>query len=113
MLKIKMDGPIERITGASGAMGFTLSIPDRRSLSTSHDFARKDKRLASVNVVNTSHGAEVTVQFKDGVPAYRAKARGDRLEIALGTEGHTKKVAKKKKGDDKAKPKAAKKKAHK
>jgi hypothetical protein len=111
VLKIKMDGPIERITGASGAMGFTLSIPDRRSLSTSHDFARKDKRLALVNVVNTSHGAEVTVQFKDGVPAYRAKAKGDRLEIALGTEGH-KKVAKKKKVDDKAKPKAARKKAH-
>jgi hypothetical protein len=96
VLKIKMDGPIEGITGAAGAAGFTLSIPGRRSVSTATDLAHKDKRLASVNVVNTSHGAEVTVQFKDGVPPYLAKVKGDRLEIALGKEGHSK-VAKSKK----------------
>jgi len=91
-----MDGAIERITGAAGAMGFTISVPGRRSVSAASDLARKDKRLASVNVVNTSHGAEVSVQFKDGVPSYLAKARGDRLEIALGKDGHSK-VAKSKK----------------
>ena len=102
VLKIKMDGPVEKISGASGAMGFTITIPDRRSLSSVSELTRKDKRLASVNVVNTSHGAEVTVQFKDGVPPYLAKAKGDRLEIALGNEhGGSKKVAKKKKSDGK------------
>ena len=104
-LKLKMDGPIERIHGAAGAMGFTISLPDRRSISSTTDLARKDKRLASVNVVNTSHGAEVTLQFKDGVPAYLAKIKGDRLEIALGTEKGAKKVAKKKHDGDKAKTK--------
>jgi hypothetical protein len=96
VLKIKMDGAIDHINGASGAMGFTVSVPGRRSVSSGSDLARKDKRLASVNVVNTSHGAEITVQFKDGVPPYLAKIKGDRLEIAIGKEGHTK-VAKKKK----------------
>ncbi len=67
-LKLKMDGPIERINGAAGAMGFTISLPDRRSVSSTTDLARKDKRLSSVNVINTSHGAEVTLQFADGVP---------------------------------------------
>ncbi|MFS8067667.1 MAG: hypothetical protein ACMG6S_14985, partial [Byssovorax sp.] len=112
-LKLKMDGPIERINGASGAMGFTISLPDRRSVSSTTDLARKDKRLSSVNVINTSHGAEVTLQFKDGVPAYLAKVKGDRLEIALGTERGPKKVAKKKHDSDKskAKAKAAKKKS--
>jgi len=110
-LKLKMDGPIERINGAAGAMGFTISLPDRRSVSSTTDLARKDKRLASVNVVNTSHGAEVTIQFRDGVPPYLAKVKGDRLEIALGSEHGAKKVAKKKHdGDkDKAKPKGKKK----
>jgi hypothetical protein len=104
VLKIKMDGAIERIHGASGAMGFTLSIPGRRSLSNSSELTRKDKRLASVSVLNNASGAEVTVQFKDGVPPYLAKANGDRLEIALGTE---KKIASKgkKHGDEKAKKK--------
>jgi hypothetical protein len=96
VLKIKMDGPIEGITGAAGAAGFTLTVPNRRSVSTTTDLAHKDKRLASVNVVNTSKGAEVTVQFKDGVPPYLAKVKGDRLEIALGKETHSK-VAKSKK----------------
>jgi PilZ domain-containing protein len=108
-LKLKMDGPIERINGAAGAMGFTISLPDRRSVSSTTDLARKDKRLSSVNVVNTSHGAEVTLQFKDGVPPYLAKVKGDRLEIALGSEHGAKKVAKKKHDGDKAKPKAKKK----
>jgi PilZ domain len=96
VLKIKMDGAIEKINGAAGAMGFTISVPGRRSVSSASDLTRKDKRLASVNVVNTSHGAEISVQFKDGVPAYLAKVKGDRLEIAIGKEGHSK-VAKKKK----------------
>jgi hypothetical protein len=111
-LKLKMDGPIERITGAAGAMGFTISLPDRRSVSATTDLARKDKRLASVNVVNTSHGAEVTLQFKDGVPPYLAKIKGDRLEIALGSEHGSKKVAKKKHDGDKAKTKTKTKKKH-
>jgi hypothetical protein len=95
-----MDGAIERINGAAGAMGFTISVPGRRSVSSASDLARKDKRLASVNVVNTSHGAEVSVQFKDGVPPYLAKVKGDRLEIAIGKESHSK-VAKSKKNKKK------------
>jgi hypothetical protein len=96
VLKIKMDGAIEKISGAAGAMGFTISVPGRRSVSSASDLTRKDKRLASVNVVNTSHGAEISVQFKDGVPPYLAKVKGGVLEIAIGKEGHSK-IAKKKK----------------
>ena len=105
VLKIKMDGAcIERINGAAGAaMGFTISPgPTAARCPAAPELARKDKRLASVNVVNTSHGAEVTVQFKDGVPPYLAKVKGDRLEIAIGREGHSK-VAKSKKGKKKKK----------
>jgi hypothetical protein len=101
-LKIKMDGNVEKFSGASGAAGFTITVPGRRATSPSTDLARKDKRLASVNVVNTSKGAEITVQFKDGVPPYLAKAKGDKLEIAIGKEGHSK-VAKSKKSKKKGK----------
>jgi hypothetical protein len=89
-----MDGALDGLVGASGAMGFTISVPNHRALSTSTDLAKKDKRLASVKVVNTSQGAEITVQFKDGVPAYLARVKGDKIEIALG--GADKKIAKKK-----------------
>jgi hypothetical protein len=97
VLKLKMDGPVEGITGSAGAAGFTVTVPNHRSISTASELAKKDKRLASVNVVNTSHGAEITVQFKDDVPPYAAKVKGDRIEIAIGKEGKGhEKVAKKK-----------------
>ncbi|WP_170229102.1 PilZ domain-containing protein [Polyangium fumosum] len=114
VLKLKMDGPIETVNGAAGAMGFTVSLPGRRALSSATELARKDKRIASINVVNNPAGAEISLQFKDGVPAYLAKAKGDRLDIALGTDAK-KKVAKagdktkKKKAADKKKAAAAKK----
>ncbi|WP_437562305.1 PilZ domain-containing protein [Sorangium sp. So ce542] len=102
VLKLKMDGPIEELNGAAGAMGFTVSLPDRRALSSGSGLARKDKRIASVRVVNTAHGAEITLQFKDGVPAYKAKARGDRLEIALGRDEPKKVASKSKKEKEKS-----------
>ncbi|XXY48173.1 PilZ domain-containing protein [Sorangium sp. So ce269] len=111
VLKLKMDGPVEELNGAAGAMGFTVSLPDRRALSSGSGLARKDKRIASVRVVNTPHGAEITLQFKDGVPAYKAKARGDRLEISLGRDEPKKVAAKSKK--EKKKAEEAKKKSEK
>lgn len=92
VLKIKTDGDIETVNGAAGAMGFTISLPGRRAKSTASELMRKDKRIASLNIVNNPTGAEISVQFKDGVPAYIAKAKGNRLDIALGTD--SKKVAK-------------------
>ena len=39
------------------------------------------------------NAAELTVQFKDGVPAYLARAKDNKLEIMLGTEGKGKSKA--------------------
>lgn len=111
VLRIKMDGAIERIAGSAGAQGFTINVPGRRSTSSATDLARKDKRLASVNVVNTSHGAEISVQFKDDVPSYQAKVKGEKLEISIAKPEHSKKVAKKKDSEGKKK-KGKKKKSH-
>lgn len=105
VIRIKMDGALERITGAAGAQGFTISVPGRRSLSSNTDYTRKDKRLASVNVVNTSNGAEVSVQFKDEPPSYQARIKGEKLEISIAKEAHSK-VAKKKDSKGKKKKKS-------
>ena len=69
VLRIRTDGPIARLTGASGGSGFTIVLPERRALSSEADLLRKDKRLASVKVINSSRGSEITLQFRDGVPA--------------------------------------------
>lgn len=96
-LKIKMDGPVEGFTANEAEDGFTIVVPKHKSASTSSTLVHKDKRLSAVDVVNREEGAEITVKFKGDVPAYKAKVRGDRIEIALGGEGGSKKSDEKKK----------------
>jgi hypothetical protein len=82
-----MDGAIEKIAGAPDATGFNVVIPNRRSLEAAAPLAARDGRIASIKVTNDSGGAELNLQFKDGVPNYEVRARGDELEIILAPIG--------------------------
>jgi hypothetical protein len=88
VLKIKMDGAVARIQGASQPSGFTIVIPGRKSLDAAGPLAAKDPRIAAIRVSNEPAGAELTVTFKDGVPNYQVKAHGDTLEMHLAKAGH-------------------------
>lgn len=86
-IKIKMDGPIEAIQGATQPAGFTIVLPNRKSADgAAAALADKDPRLAGLNLSNEASGAELTVTFKDGVPNYLVKAKGDTLELSLAGE---------------------------
>ncbi|MGH7270044.1 MAG: hypothetical protein ACREJ3_06395, partial [Polyangiaceae bacterium] len=87
VLRIKMDGPIESIEGASQAMGFTVKLPGRKSLEAAAPLAARDSRIAAIKVANENAGADLTLTFKDGVPNYQVSARGDTLVIALAPVG--------------------------
>lgn len=83
LLHIKMDGLIDSIEGAQQPTGFTVHLPGRRSLEAAGPLTARDGRIASVKVSNDPNGAELTLTFKDGVPNYQVRAKGDTLEIAL------------------------------
>ncbi|MBX3228300.1 MAG: PilZ domain-containing protein [Labilithrix sp.] len=83
IIKIKMDGPIEAIQGATQPSGFTIVTPNRKSIDPAAALADKDPRLAGLNVSNEESGAELTVTFKDGVPNYVVRAKGDTLELVF------------------------------
>jgi hypothetical protein len=87
VLRIKMDGEIEKIEGDGQPTGFTVVIPGRRSLEPAAPLAARDSRIASIRVTNDGSGAELTVAFKDGVPNYLVRAKGDVLEIVLSPAG--------------------------
>lgn len=107
-LAVKLDGEVLGFNGAKGAMGFTIVLPGRRILSSASELQKKDKRIATFQVVNKPNAAEITVQFKDGVPAYLARAKDNKLEIMLGTDRKAKKaVAKANTGKAKSKSKKA------
>ncbi len=108
VLKLKMDAPIESIEGASQPTGFTVKLPDRKSLEAAAPLAARDSRIAAIKVSNEAAGAELTVTFKDGVPNYQVSARGDTLVIALAPAGALDSVAKKDEHEDKAAHKRAK-----
>jgi hypothetical protein len=86
VLKLKMDGDIEGLSGSEGAAGFTLVVPGRKTISSGAGLVRKDKRLSSVNVVNYPDRAEISVLFKKEVPSFRARAKDNRLVIELGAD---------------------------
>jgi hypothetical protein len=87
VLHLKMDGMIEKIEGATTPTGFTIVIPDRRSLEAAAPLASRDSRIAAIRITNESNGAELAISFKDGVPNYQVRAKGDSLEILLAPQG--------------------------
>lgn len=83
VIRIKMDGQIPAIQGASQPTGFTVVIPNRKSMDAAGPLASKDPRIAQLKVANEPTGAELSVSFKDGVPNYAVRAKGDVLELVL------------------------------
>jgi hypothetical protein len=102
VLRLKMDGAIDRINGASEPTGFLVSIPGHKSVEPAGPLAARDGRIASIKVSNDQGGAELSLSFKDGVPPYQVRAKGDQLEIVLAAPGkiEDKKPADKKPGHD-------------
>jgi hypothetical protein len=87
LLKLRMDGAIEKMHGARTATGFTVTLPGRRSMAAAAGLASRDSRIASAKVSNGARGAELSVQFKDGAPPFAVRAKGRDLVIALGRDG--------------------------
>lgn len=88
VLRLKMDGYVEKLLGASQPTGFTVVIPNRKSLDAAGPLAAKDSRIAAIRVSNEANGAELTVTFKDGVPNYLVRANGENLELVLASTEH-------------------------
>jgi hypothetical protein len=87
VLRLKMDGPIEKIQGALQPTGFLVTVPGRKSLEPAAPLAARDGRIASIKVANDGNGAELDVAFRDGVPQFQVRAKGDTLELVLAAPG--------------------------
>ncbi len=87
VLRLKMDGHVDKILGASQPTGFTVVLPGRKSLDAAAPLAAQDPRIAAIQVANEASGAELSVAFKDGVPNYQVRGRGDAIELVLARPG--------------------------
>jgi hypothetical protein len=85
VLSVRMTAPIRAIKGMPTATGFTVHVAGANSRDAVAALARKDARIASIKVTNKGNtGADLTVQFRDGVPAYSVRSAGSNLQIAIG-----------------------------
>ena len=63
--------------------GFTVLIPGRKVMEGGKQIPKRDERIARVRTNNGSSGAQVTFEFRDGVPAYRVRLRKDYVEFLI------------------------------
>jgi len=94
VLSLRMTDNVRGLRGVPTATGFTVHVSGAQSKDPAAGLMRKDSRIASIKVSNKGDGADLTVQFKDGVPAYSIRGNGSNLTIALG-RGDAKSDAKK------------------
>jgi len=74
-------------------------VPNRKVMEQGAGIAKRDSRIARVRTVNTPGGAQITFQFKDGVPAYKARLRRDFVEFLIGASDKPEKAEKPEKAD--------------
>jgi hypothetical protein len=82
--RLRLDSSGDALQGSLQPTGFTVVIPNRKVMEQGAGIAKRDPRIARVRTVNTANGAQITFQFKDGVPAYKARLRRDFVEILIG-----------------------------
>jgi hypothetical protein len=82
--RLRLDGAGDALQGSLQPTGFTVVVPSRKVMEQGAGIAKRDPRIARVRTVNTPNGAQITFQFKDGVPAYRARLRRDFVEFLIG-----------------------------
>ncbi len=81
--RLRLDQPGDEIRGANEPTGFTVLIPGRKVMEKGAALAKRDPRIARVRTTNTPGGAQVRIEFKDGMPAYRVRLRKDYIELLI------------------------------
>ncbi len=81
--RLRLDGPGSEIRGASEPVGFTVLIPNRKIMEKGAILAKRDPRIAKIRTTNTPGGAQIHLEFKDGVPAYKVRLRRDYVELLI------------------------------
>lgn len=89
-LRLRMDDDITALRGSRSKDGFTITLPDRRAKEKAGPLASKDDRILLSRILNSGKGAELTMRFKDAVPAFAVRADGNHLVIELETAKKTK-----------------------
>jgi hypothetical protein len=81
--RLRLDQPGTSLRGERTPTGFDVFIPGRRTLESGTAIAKRDPGIAKVSTSNNSDGTRISFRFRDGIPAYKVRLRGDYVEIFI------------------------------
>jgi hypothetical protein len=84
--RLRLDAPGFALQGAITPTGFAVVVPERKIMEPGASIAQRDKRIARVQTKNLGSGAQVTFQFRNGVPGYRVRLRKDYIEFLISAD---------------------------
>jgi len=85
--RLRLDKGGTVIQGAANATGFTVLLPGVKVMESAKGIERRDSRIARVKTRNGTSGAEISFQFKDGIPGYRVRLKKDYVEFLISAPG--------------------------
>jgi hypothetical protein len=92
--RLRLDKAGTVIQGAANATGFTVVLPGVKVMESAKGIERRDKRIARIKTKNSTSGAEINFQFRDGIPGYRVRLKKDYVEFLISAaKGDTQTVA--------------------
>jgi hypothetical protein len=81
--RLRLDKAGTAIQGAVNATGFTVLLPGVKVMESADGILKRDERIARVKTKNGTAGAEVSFQFKDGIPGYKVRLKKDSVEFLI------------------------------
>ncbi len=81
--RLRLDKPGSALQGAINPTGFTVMLPGVKVMESTKSIMKADTRIARVKSKNSSSGAEISFQFKDGIPGYKVRLRKDYVEFFI------------------------------
>lgn len=81
--RLRLDKAGTKVQGAVNATGFTVMLPGVKVMESPNAIMQRDSRVARVKTKNSTSGAEISFQFKDGIPGYKVRVKKDSVEFFL------------------------------
>jgi hypothetical protein len=85
--RLRLDSPGAALRGTAESTGFSVIVPSRKVMEAAAGIAKRDSRIARIRATNTPAGAQVSLQFKGPVPAYKVRLRKDYVEFLISAPG--------------------------
>lgn len=85
--RLRLDKAATKLQGAVNATGFTVVLPGVKVMESPNGIMKRDNRIARVKTRNGTSGAEISFQFKDGIPGYKVRLKKDSVEFLISSPG--------------------------